>query len=484
MAPKNRSCPNLFPSRLSYDEEGKATNIKLLSLGRPHMRSFHLAWLGFFAAFTAWFALNPLLKKTIGPDLGLTEKQVAMSDIANVASTVVFRILVGPLVDKLGPRRVMSLVLALGCIPLGLVGLVSSATGLIVIRLFIGLLGSTFVACQYWTTAMFSRNVVGSANAIAGGWGNMGGGATYLLMPQVMNGFVSAGLSKHDAWRVSLVVPVAICLLVSAMCYFLGDDKPNSRSLPMHIDSKPSESTMGPEGTDIPKQAEDTAIIPVEPKDAGLATSASNIPVYKIMMTALTNHNVPLLMMQYACCFGVELAVDSVISKYFINHFKLDQTIAGYLASIFGMMNLFSRASGGFLSDWAASKWGMKGRLRVQSLGFLCSSACLIGFSFAPSLSTSVVSLVLFSYFVQAGCGSTFGIVPFVIPHIMGAVSGLVGAGGNIGGAIFNAVFTVYVDDLNTAFRIMGFVVFVCGAILNFFVRIRGESVITLWKRG
>lgn len=99
----------------------------------------------------------------------------------------------------------MSIILAVGCIPLGLVGLVSNAPGLIVIRLFIGSLGSVFVACQYWTTAMFSKNIVGTANAIAAGWGNMGGGATYLLMPQVMNLFTTMGLSKGDAWRGMLI---------------------------------------------------------------------------------------------------------------------------------------------------------------------------------------------------------------------------------------------------------------------------------------
>lgn len=79
MVTKSRSCSAVFPSKLTYDDEGKATNLKIFSLARPHMRSFHLAWLGFFIAFTAWFALNPLLKKTIGPDLGLNEKQIASS---------------------------------------------------------------------------------------------------------------------------------------------------------------------------------------------------------------------------------------------------------------------------------------------------------------------------------------------------------------------------------------------------------------------
>ena len=31
---------------------------------------------------------------------------------------------------------------------------------------------------QAWTTNMFRKSIVGSANAIVGGWGNLGGGLT------------------------------------------------------------------------------------------------------------------------------------------------------------------------------------------------------------------------------------------------------------------------------------------------------------------
>ena len=34
---------------------------------------------------------------------------------------------------------------------------------------FIGVLGATFVPCQVWCTGFFDKNVVGTANALAGG---------------------------------------------------------------------------------------------------------------------------------------------------------------------------------------------------------------------------------------------------------------------------------------------------------------------------
>jgi MFS transporter, NNP family, nitrate/nitrite transporter len=63
-----------------------------------------------------------------------------------------------------------------GAIPTALAGLVKTSNGLIALRFFIGILGATFVPCQVWCTGFFDKNVVGTANALAGGWGNAGGG--------------------------------------------------------------------------------------------------------------------------------------------------------------------------------------------------------------------------------------------------------------------------------------------------------------------
>lgn len=65
-----------------------------------------------------------------------------------------------------------------GAVPTALVPAVKSPAGLIAVRFFVGILGGTLVPCQVWSTGFFDKNIIGTANALAGGWGTAGGGIT------------------------------------------------------------------------------------------------------------------------------------------------------------------------------------------------------------------------------------------------------------------------------------------------------------------
>jgi len=98
--------------------------------------------------------------------LGITKREVWNSTIANFAVVIVYRLILGALCDKLGARVLFSAVLCLAAIPTACTGLISSARDLLILRIFIGLAGGTFVMCQYWATCMFSKEIVGTANAV------------------------------------------------------------------------------------------------------------------------------------------------------------------------------------------------------------------------------------------------------------------------------------------------------------------------------
>jgi MFS transporter, NNP family, nitrate/nitrite transporter len=107
-------------------------------------------------------SLLPEIHKT----LGLSKKEIWTSSIAGVGGTILVRFLLGPLCDMYGARTLFAMVLCLAAVPTALTGLVRSANDLAILRFFIGIAGGSFVMCQYWMGIMFSKEVVGSANAI------------------------------------------------------------------------------------------------------------------------------------------------------------------------------------------------------------------------------------------------------------------------------------------------------------------------------
>ncbi|KAF9919985.1 High-affinity nitrate transporter 2.1 [Linnemannia zychae] len=491
----------IFPKQINVDKDGKAINIKLFSFGRPHMRAMHLSWFSFFIAFTGWFAIPPLMP-TIKADLKLTPSQVANANLTSVSATIISRLLIGSICDRYGPRKAMAGILLFGALTISLAGLVNNANGLITSRFFIGIIGAAFVPCQNWASQMFSYNIVGTANAICGGFGNMGAGVSYFLIPWIYNGIAHA-LPPHQAWRVTFVVPACLCILMAAADYYLGDDRPNNKwkvnngvtvinvqdvdvekhGLP-RTESDDSIHSSGMNGSDN-KKTTATAIASTD-KD-GVSTALSRPEqrpsVLVDLLSQLKNPSILVLMIQYGCSFGLELAVDNMIGEFFHEHFKLSQTTSGMLGSIFGLMNLFSRASGGMLADYVNSLigQGVQGRMLVHFLVLLCEGAILISFSFSMGeLGSSIAVMVMFSYFVQAGCGTTFSIVPFANPKSMGAVYGLVGAGGSIGSIIFNYIFKVYGLNYADAFRVIGYIA-LGAASLTLLLRIQNHMLLGLF---
>ncbi|KAF4316150.1 hypothetical protein G195_010254 [Phytophthora kernoviae 00238/432] len=453
-----------FPLRTDPLQDDKATEIKLLSVARPHMRAFHYAWLSFFFAFFGWFSVPPLMP-TIKKQLGLTADQVSNSNIVSVASTILGRAVGGPLCDRYGARTIQAILLVVGAIPVASAALVTSYTGLMFARFFIGLVGCSFIATTYWTSTMFSKEVVGSANALAAGWGNLGAGVTTLVTPQIFNLVTIGGaLSDDIGWRIALLFPAFFMVIVGVALYFNSDDCPQGQYKDLkknHIDA--------------------VATKPAVDMKQGLLLVAK-MPVTWI------------LAFQYACSFGVELQVHNVLTEHYYEDFtypncdpatdanecrRLTQSRATLISSLFGFMCLFARALGGYLSDVANQRYGMKGRIATQFVAFAGQAIFLYLYSTTKNLSSSVPLLIFFGIFVQACTGSTYGIVPYVLPAFTGATSGFVGAGGNVGALCWSLMFKG-IGDRSTSFKYLSIFVGV-GALVTFGIKVPGSAAI--WEK-
>ena len=139
-----RPAPNFS---LPVDVEYKAERLALLSLQRPHMRAFHLSWLTFFSAFVSTFAPAALLP-VLRDDLNLTATDIGNAGVASVCGAIASRVLMGTLVDLLGPRLGAAMGLLLTAPATFCMALVSDAAGFIAARAIIGLSLSLFVVDQ------------------------------------------------------------------------------------------------------------------------------------------------------------------------------------------------------------------------------------------------------------------------------------------------------------------------------------------------
>jgi MFS transporter, NNP family, nitrate/nitrite transporter len=423
------------------DQDDKATEIKLFSFARPHMRAFHMSWWGFFMAFFIWFAIAPLLSE-IKVTLGIDKQQIWTSSIIGVGGTIFMRFLLGPGCDKYGARILFAGVLCVAAIPTACTGLVNSAKGLYVLRLFIGIAGGSFVMCQYWSSRMFSREVVGTANAVTAGWGNLGGGVTQLVVGSALFPLFKSIYDgdAEKAWRTVCVIPAVVTFVTGVAMYYISDDSPKG-----NYDELKKHGTM-----------------------AEVSAAAS-------FRSGALNINTWILFLQYACCFGVELTMNNAAALYFKDQFGQTTESAAAIASIFGWMNLFARGAGGFFSDWANVSMGMRGRILVQSAFLFGEGALVLVFANSNSLPAAITIMVFFSLFVQAAEGSSFGIVPYVDPPSTGSISGIVGAGGNCGAVGFGLGFRQL--EYKQAFNIMGITILV-SCLSSLFFNIKGHRCI------
>lgn len=382
-----------YKIRTDPRQHDKATEIILCSIQRPHMRAFHASWFGFFIGFVMWFAVTPLLGE-VKETLGLTNQEIWTSSLCGTAVTVLARVMMGPLCDVFGARKCMAAIVVVSAIPCGLTGLVNTATGLSAVRAFIGIAGSAFVPCQYWTSRMFAREVAGTANALVAGWGNLGGGVTQLLMGSALFPLFKLFFDDHDnaaemAWRTVFVIPALVAFGAAYVYIFHSEDSPKG------------------DFAELVRQQQIEIVSP-----------------FWSLGMAIQNRNVLLLLVQYACCFGVEITMTNATALYFKEEFGQDTVAAAAIASVFGIMNLFARGLGGYGSDFFNAHYGTKGRVVWQSITLFMEGIGIVVFAFAETLVGAIFSLIFLSFWVQCAEGSTYGIVPYVNRRFTGTLRG------------------------------------------------------------
>ncbi len=437
--------------------------LKLLSFS-GNAKILHLSWMAFFISFMVWFNHAPLLI-SIQDSLGLTNQQIKTILILNVALTIPARIIVGMLVDKYGPKIMYSLLLGISSFICFFFALADSFEQLAAARFMLGFVGAGFVIGIRMISEWYPAKQVGLAEGIYGGWGNFGSAAAAMSLPTIALMF-----GGEDGWRYAVALTGAIAFIYAFIYYNNVTDTPKGSTY-----FKPKKSG-GMEVTsvgdfylylvmNIPLYAA-LGLLAWKLSPSGVSLLSAGVAqtiyiglgllylyqtyyIYQVNKAIFTTpvaeihrykfKQVAVLDLAYLATFGSELAVVSMLPLFFHDTFDISAVQAGLLASGFAFMNLVSRPIGGLFSD----RWGRKRTLTICITGLAIGYFIMSFITAEWAIVFAVLATMGCSFFVQAGEGAVFAVVPLVQRRLTGQVAGMAGAYGNVGAVTFLTVLSL-----------------------------------------
>jgi MFS transporter, NNP family, nitrate/nitrite transporter len=451
------------------------TSLNLFRISDPKIKMLHVTWFAFFLSFVVWFSHAPLLV-FIKEAFDLSTAQVKALMILNVALTIPARIIIGILVDKFGPRIIYSGLLVVASFICVGFAMADSFEQLALFRFLLGFVGAGFVIGIRLVGEWFPAKQVGIAEGIYGGWGNFGSAAAAMTLPSIALMF-----GGEDGWRYALGLTGVIAGLYGLFFYSAARNTPKGSTY-----FKPKKSG-GLEVTswkdfyfyllmNIPMYAA-LAVLAWKLSPAGVNLFSSQVmeimwiglailflvQVYSIWRVNAEHlkhgvadiekyefKQVAILDVAYFVTFGSELAVVSMLPLFFLDTFSsLSAVQAGLLASGFAFMNLVARPTGGWMSD----KFGRRKSLMIFVGGLAVGYFVLGQVDSGWYIPLAVIATMCCSFFVQAGEGSVFAIVPLVKRRMTGQIAGMAGAYGNVGGVTYLTVLSFV--DYSTFFLVI-----------------------------
>ncbi|MEX1669728.1 NarK family nitrate/nitrite MFS transporter [Zhongshania guokunii] len=441
-----------------------SSTLNVLDLKQEKIRLLHLSWFAFFLSFVVWFNFAPMLS-SIKEAFDLTNQQVKALMILNVALTIPARVIIGMLVDRFGPRIVYSALLVLGGMVCVAFAFANSYEAIALLRFLMGFIGAGFVIGIRLVGEWFPARQVGLAEGVYGGWGNFGSAAAAMALPTLALYF-----GGPDGWRYAIASTGVIASIYGVFFYWRARNTPKGST---YFKPKKSGGLVVSSKRDlifyivmcVPMYlALATLTWKLSPVNLGMLNSTASMALYVVLAVLfvvqvsqilrvnsdlLNNVAIPemqqykfkqvaILNVAYFVTFGSELAVVSMLPLFFMETFELSAVAAGMLASGFAFMNLVARPGGGYLSD----KFGRRKSLSILVAGLAAGYMVLSNIDSTWTIWVAVVSTMCCSFFVQAGEGAVFAIVPLVKRSMTGQIAGMTGAYGNVGAVIFLTVLS------------------------------------------
>lgn len=428
-----------------------------------------MTWFAFFLSFVVWFNFAPLAT-TIRDTLGLSEGQIRTLAICNVALTVPARIIIGMLLDKYGPRVTYSMLLIFAAVPCTMFAFAQNFNMLVISRLLLSIVGAGFVIGIRMVAEWFPPREIGLAEGIYGGWGNFGSAAAAFSLPSIALGLAFLGGGQAN-WRLAIALTGFAAAAYGVIYFFSVKDTPDgkvyqrpARHGGMEVTSKrdfwfmllmnvPLVGVLGLLAWRLERAG---FLSPTGMLITWLALFGLYLfqaykawDVNKDLMRGRKVYppedryqfkQVALLDLTYVVNFGSELAVVSILPAFFEMTFGLNKALAGMIAASYAFMNLVARPGGGLVSDTLGSrKWTMTVLTAGMGIGYLIFGNVTGNWWLPGAIALTMVC----SFFVQAGEGSTFAIVPLIKRRVTGQIAGNVGAYGNVGAVCYLTMYSL-----------------------------------------
>ena len=486
--------------------------INLFDLKSERIRTLHFTWFAFFISFYIWFNLAPLMNDIrslllwgiIGDPvtykgmdfaawmkLSLAEvkgfvtqdqlnqvtQQLKVLMILNIALTIPARIAVGMLVDKFGPRILFTFLLFTSGILCIIFATMDSFERLAFMRFMMGFVGAGFVIGIRMIGEWFPHKQVGLAEGIYGGWGNFGSAGAALTIPTVSLILATYFVAGEESWRYAVGISGVVAILYSGVYYIAVRDTPKGSTY-----FKPNKTG----AMEVTSPGDFVLYLVMNiPLYIALAVLTWKLGLLNLLSSTTTNSiyvglvtmylyqayvvyslnkeifttpvpeihryqfkQVAVLNLAYFCTFGSELAVVSMLPLFYLDTFResagMTPVMAGLVAASFAFVNLIARPGGGYISDTFGRKKALLILLGGLSLGYffmnLISPSWYIIFA---------VAITMFcSFFVMAGEGAVFAVVPLIKRRMTGQIAGMTGAYGNVGAVIYLTTLSFVSDQL------------------------------------
>jgi NNP family nitrate/nitrite transporter-like MFS transporter len=336
-----------------------------------HAPSLLASFLYFDISFMIWVLLGAL-GVYITRDFGLSPAEKGLIVAIPILGGSFFRIVLGLLTDRIGPRKT-----AIGGMLVTMIPLVwgwlfgESLAELYLIGILLGVAGASFAAALPMASRWYPPHLQGLAMGIAGA-GNSGTLFATLFGPRI-----AESLGWHNVMGLALI-PLTIVFVIYILI-----------------------------AKDAPSQP------PVKPLK-------EYFNVFKIRDTWY-------FCILYSVTFGGFVGFTSFLSIFFVDEYGLTRIRAGEFVTLCVIAGSFFRPVGGFIADKI-------GGVKLLMFLFIGLTLCMFGISFLYSLTVVTILLFMGMLFLGMGNGAVFQLVPQRFSKEIGFITGIVGAAGGVGG--------------------------------------------------